>query len=93
MGRTDDAEVRRHTLERLEILDALVIALDRRDELMQIVASAQDAEQAQDRLRSAFSLNQVQAVAVMDLQVRRFGTEQRDRIRKEREHLRAMVHL
>jgi hypothetical protein len=40
-GTIDPDDMRRHALERLEILDALLIALDRREQVMTIVGSAQ----------------------------------------------------
>jgi hypothetical protein len=66
-------EMRRHALSRLEILDALVSALDRREQLVQIVALCTDAGQARRVVIDAFNWNEVQATAVLDLHVRRFA--------------------
>lgn len=78
---------RQHARARLEILDALVIAVDRRVELMAIVASSPDANEARTELMATLGLSQIQATAVLDLQVRRFATTERQRIVDERTEL------
>jgi DNA gyrase subunit A len=87
----DPDEVHRHALNRLEILDALVTAVDRREQLVQIVASCADADQARRVVMDAFSWNEVQATAVLDLHVHRFAGQGRQRIVDEREFLRSEV--
>jgi DNA gyrase/topoisomerase IV subunit A len=84
----DPDEMRRHALNRLEILDAFVTAVDGREQLMQIVASCANADQARRVVMEPFGLNEVQATAALDLQVRRFAGQERQRIVDERESLR-----
>jgi DNA gyrase/topoisomerase IV subunit A len=64
----------------LEILDAFVIAMDRRDELMHIVSDTVDGDEAILRLKRVFALDDAQAHAVLDLQVRRFAGRQRQQV-------------
>jgi DNA gyrase subunit A len=79
---------REKALSRLAILDALVIAMDRRDELMQIVGSAENADAALAGVVTAFGLDDLRAQVVLDLQVRRFAVSERARIIEERDSLR-----
>jgi DNA gyrase subunit A len=80
-------------MQRLAILDALVTAIERRAELIEIVASAENADQARSQLATAFDLNEIQATAALDLQVRRFATRERQRINDERNEIRAELGL
>jgi len=85
-----DAESqRRHLLQRLGVLEAVIIAIDRRDELMQILATAVTVDEACRELGTSFGLNDAQAHAVLDLQVRRFAGQERQRIIEERDSVRA----
>ena len=85
-----DEQTRRRLVEhRLELLDALLVALDRRDEMLRIAGDAADAAEAGRRIEEAFGLNEAQATAVLDLQVRRFSASERERVRGERDRLRA----
>lgn len=89
----DPDEVRRHDVARLEILDAFEIAIERRDELIGIVGAAPDADQARRDVMAAFDLNEMQATAAMDLQIRRFARAERHRIAAEQQSIRARLEL
>lgn len=80
-------------MQRLEILDAIVAGIDRRQELLQIVSAAPSDEEARRQLGAAFGFNEGQAAAVLDIQVRRFATEQRRRISNERDQLQRSIGL
>lgn len=84
---------RDRALQRLAILEAIVIALDQRDEMLAIVSSATNVTQAKIQLATTFDLSEVQVIAVLDLQVRRFTQEDRHRIVAERDVIRAEVGL
>ena len=73
MGHAEDSKFRERTLQRLEILDALVIAVDRRAELMRTVAEAPRTEEARREASEVLGLNETQAVAVLDLKIWRFA--------------------
>ena len=69
-----------HTAARVEMLAALISALDHRDQVMAIVESAVDETAAQTALIEQFGLSEVGATTVLDMQVRRFTGHGRMRI-------------
>ena len=56
---------------RLHLVDGLLIALDAIDLVVSIIRSSQDAAEARDRLMDELSLSEVQAVHILDMQLRR----------------------
>lgn len=72
---------------RLQVLDALVEALDRRDDFFRVVAAAADADGAVDALMTEFDVDRIGATAMLELQARRFTKDERARIAQERESL------
>lgn len=74
--------------ERLEIVDAVSAVLDRRQELLEVIGAAVDPDAARQAIMTRFGLNEIQAVAVLDLQVRRFSQAERRRISDEAHQLR-----
>ena len=84
----DDPDLANRIRERLEIVDALSRVLDRRHELFDVIDTARDADVARHAIMTRFGLNEVQAVAVLDLQVRRFAHAERQRISEEAQQLR-----
>ncbi|MBA4609281.1 hypothetical protein H1W00_12395 [Aeromicrobium sp. Marseille-Q0843] len=78
---TDD-DVRR-ILERLHILQALHDALQRWREVTDVIHSSTSEKHARGRLREFMGFDDVQAQAVMDIQVRRATAEDRERIRRD----------
>jgi DNA gyrase subunit A len=76
---------------RLSILDAMNIAVDRRDELMRLIGASPDADQARVAIQAAFGFDDVQAHAVLDLQIRRFAELERSRIARERESIQRSI--
>lgn len=69
--------------ERLAILDAMSTVIDRRQELMDVVASAPDGDVARREVSVHFGFSDVQAHAVLELQVGRFTDRERRRISEE----------
>jgi DNA gyrase subunit A len=89
-GEEDLEHQRRMTITyRLEALDAVALAFARRDELIALVASASDSDDARTQLRAAFGVSEIQATVVMDLQISRFSERERERVLSERDRLRA----
>lgn len=84
--------LRRAAADRLHVLDGMATAIERRDELIQIVSGSADIDDAHRRLRDTFGFTDVQATAALDLQVRRFSTTSRERIQDERADMRRHVH-
>ena len=56
---------------RLHLVEGLLIALDAIDLVVSIIRSSEDAAEARDRLMAELSLTEVQAVHILDMQLRR----------------------
>ena len=56
---------------RLHLVEGLLIALDAIDLVVSIIRSSQDAAQARERLMAELELTEVQAVHILDMQLRR----------------------
>jgi DNA gyrase/topoisomerase IV subunit A len=72
----------------LAILDAMDAAIERRQELLEIVGAAPDADAARQAVMDRFAVGAEEATAVLELQVRRFSERERRRIREEAAELR-----
>jgi DNA gyrase subunit A len=68
---------------RVHILDGLLIALANLDDVIQTIRQSPDAEQAKERLISRFKLSEIQAQAILDLQLRRLAALERQKIEDE----------
>lgn len=73
---------RRH---RLELLDAAVAAMDRRDEVLQAIADAEDADEALSRVRELLGISEGAAHGVLNLQWRRLTRLDRARMQQDRD--------
>ncbi len=72
---------RRKAKERAHILEGLRIAVDNIDEIIRIIRSSYD--DAKQRLMERFSLSDVQAQAILELQLRRLQGLEREKIENE----------
>lgn len=77
--------------QRLEILDAFVLALERRTDVFEVIAASESAEVAHRRLMELLNVSEIAAIAVLDLQARRFAKLEASRIRRERDDMREHV--
>jgi DNA gyrase subunit A len=68
---------------RAHILEGLLIALAHLDEVIQTIRQSPDADAARDRLMERFSLTEKQAVAILDMQLRRLAALERQKIEEE----------
>ena len=73
--------------ERAHILEGYRIALDHIDEIIALIRSAQNDQVAKEGLMSRFSLSERQAVAILDMQLRRLTGLERDRVEAEYQEL------
>jgi DNA gyrase subunit A len=87
----DDRHMADCIRERLEIVEAFLVAFERRRELLRVVETASGADTAVPVIMDRFGLNQVQAHAVLDLQVRRFAEADRWRVSDEADQLRRQL--
>ncbi len=73
--------------ERAHILEGLRIALKNLDAVIKAIRSARDVEQARKRLEKRFKLSEVQALAVLDMPLRRLASLERKAIEEEYKRL------
>jgi DNA gyrase subunit A len=69
--------------ERAHILRGLKIALDNLDAVIKLIKSSKDAEAAKTGLMKKFDLSEVQAQAILDMQLRRLAALERQKIEDE----------
>lgn len=68
---------------RAHILEGLKIALDNLDAVIRTIRSSSTAEEAKTRLRDGFALSELQAQAILDMQLRRLAALERKKIEDE----------
>jgi len=73
----------RQAKERAHILEGLKIALDHLDEVIDTIRRSSSVEAARKNLMESFSLTQVQAQAILDMQLRRLAAMERKKINDE----------
>ncbi|MBL7496734.1 DNA gyrase subunit A [Frankia sp. CNm7] len=79
----------RKARERLHVLDGLLIALDHLDDVIALIRNAESADVARGQLMQRYSLSEIQATAILDMQLRRLAALERQRIIDEAAELRA----
>ena len=77
--------------ERAHILEGLRIALEFLDDVIQTIRNSKSAEDARGQLMSRFGLSEVQAQAILDLQLRRLAALERQRIEDEYQAVMARI--
>jgi len=68
---------------RAHILEGLKIALDHMDAIIQTIRQSPDAAVARERLMERFELTEIQAQAILDMQLRRLAALERQKIEEE----------
>jgi len=68
---------------RAHILEGLKIALDNLDEVISTIRNSPDADTARTRLMKRFKLSEIQAQAILDMQLRRLAALERKKIEQE----------
>ncbi len=71
--------------ERAHILEGLKIALDNLDEVIATIRASADSDAARSALMTRFSLSEVQANAILEMQLRRLAALERKKIEDEYE--------
>ena len=79
----------RKAKERAHILEGLKIALDNIDEVIKVIRSSYD--DADKQLMERFGLSEVQAAAILQMQLRRLQGLERDKIEEELKELHAQI--
>jgi DNA gyrase subunit A len=76
---------------RLHILDGLLIALNNLDDVIDTIRKSPDVEQAKARLITRFNLSEIQAQAILDMQLRRLAALERQKIEDEHTEVRNTI--
>jgi len=76
---------------RAHILDGLLIALNNLDEVIRTIRESKDADVAKERLMSRFKLSEIQAQAILDMQLRRLAALERQKIEDEYKEIKARI--
>jgi DNA gyrase subunit A len=88
--RRTEYELRR-AQERAHILEGLKIALDHIDEVIKTIRASQTSEEAQTKLIERFKLSEIQARAILAMQLRALTGLQRQELEKELSQLHALI--
>ncbi|MFH1447018.1 MAG: DNA gyrase subunit A [Chloroflexota bacterium] len=73
--------------KRAHILEGLLIALTNLDEVIKTIRASADADVAKERLMTRFNLSEIQAQAILDMQLRRLVALERQKIEDEHKEL------
>ncbi|MHB1172978.1 MAG: DNA gyrase/topoisomerase IV subunit A, partial [Lacisediminihabitans sp.] len=77
--------------ERLHLVEGLLIAILDIDEVIQVIRTSDDSEQARTRLREVFDLSELQSEYILELRLRRLTRFSRIELEAERDQLRAEI--
>jgi len=78
-------------LHRAHILEGLMIALSNLDDVIDTIRKSPDAEMAKERLITRFNLSDIQAQAILDMQLRRLAALERQKIEDEYKQIKAQI--
>ena len=76
---------------RLHILDGYLIALNNIDAIIKVIREAEDADKAKTALMTRFKLSELQAQAILDMQLRRLAALERWKIEEEHKQVRSTI--
>lgn len=76
---------------RAHILEGLIIALDNIDEIIRIIRSSKDSEEAKNALVERFKLSELQAKAILEMRLQRLTGLERDKINAEYAELQEQI--
>tara|TARA_B100000929_G_scaffold284966_1_gene267942 strand:- start:1286 stop:3637 length:2352 start_codon:yes stop_codon:yes gene_type:complete len=77
--------------ERAHILAGLRIAISNLDEVIKLIRNSQDVENARTGLMATFDLDQPQAQAILDMQLRRLAALEREKLEQEYQQLQETI--
>ena len=73
--------------ERAHILEGLIIASDNIDEVIALIRSSSNADEARNKLIERFELSEIQAKAIVDMRLRQLTGLEQDKLRAEYDEL------
>jgi DNA gyrase/topoisomerase IV subunit A len=77
--------------DQLMVVDALVRAIDRRDEVFQVIEDSEDEDEAIRRVGQLLGMDEFCSRIVLALQLRRLTRDQRQALASEAEELRSKL--
>jgi DNA gyrase subunit A len=81
----------RRARERAHVLEGLLLALDHLDEVIALIRASQSAADAREGLQTRFGMSEIQAQAVLDMQLRRLAALERAALEDEYQELQATI--
>src|SRR6266568_4189408 len=81
----------RKAQERAHILEGLLVALDHLDEVIALIRASESAEAARGQMMERYGLSELQATAILDMQLRRLAALERQRIQNEYAELQTRI--
>ena len=82
---------KKKALERLHLVEGLLLAMVDIDEVIQVIRSSDDAEAAKTKLIKVFDLDEIQAQYILDLRLRRLTKMSRIELEAERDDLKQRI--
>lgn len=82
---------KKKALERLHLVEGLLLAMMDIDEVIQVIRTSDDADAAKTRLMAVFDLDEVQAQYILDLRLRRLTKMNRIELEAERDDLKKRI--
>ena len=82
---------KKKALERLHLVEGLLLAMLDIDEVIQVIRTSDDADAAKSRLMVVFDLDEVQAQYILDLRLRRLTKMNRIELEAERDDLKKRI--
>ena len=82
---------KKKALERLHLVEGLLLAMLDIDEVIQVIRTSDDADAAKNRLMAVFGLDEVQAQYILDLRLRRLTKMNRIELEAERDDLKKRI--
>jgi DNA gyrase subunit A len=76
---------------RAHILEGYLVALKNLDEIIELIRSASDVDAARSRLMKRYKLTELQATAILDMQLRRLAALERKKIETEYKEVSALI--
>lgn len=76
---------------RAHILEGLKIALDNLDAVIKTIRASRTQEDAKKNLIKKFALSEIQATAILDMQLRRLAALEREKIEKEYKEIKKLI--
>jgi len=77
--------------EKAHILEGLIVALDNIDEVIALIKKSKSTAEASEALISGYSLDKVQAQAILDMKLQRLTSLEQEKIKNERDSLLKLI--